>query len=136
MPDKASASELRGIEIDGRRVQIRSRSTSARPPGTAAPNGRWGRKRDQAAVVCTKTIVTDFQAKSPAVADGASYADATVPDDQSRPVPIVAGRQAKAMKDAEIEDFLEGFNQPTYRGMRVNRVRVATWSSQRGMSGM
>ena len=21
---------------------------------------------------------------------------------------------------AEIEDFLEGFNQPTYRGMRVN----------------
>jgi hypothetical protein len=29
---------------------------------------------------------------------------------------------------AEIEDFLEGFNQPTYRGMRVNGVRVATWS--------
>ena len=31
---------------------------------------------------------------------------------------------AKAMRDekmlAEIEDFLEGFNQPTYRGMRVN----------------
>ena len=23
-------------------------------------------------------------------------------------------------RDAEIEDFLEGFNQPTYRGMRVN----------------
>jgi hypothetical protein len=35
---------------------------------------------------------------------------------------------------AEIEDFLEGFNQPTYRGMRVNGVRVATWSS-RGWSG-
>jgi len=39
---------------------------------------------------------------------------------------------AKAMRDeemaAEIEDFLEGFNQPTYRGMRVNGVRVATWS--------
>ena len=31
---------------------------------------------------------------------------------------------------AEIEDFLEGFNQPTYRGMRINGVRVATWSSQ------
>jgi hypothetical protein len=35
---------------------------------------------------------------------------------------------AKAMKDtemeAEIEDFLEGFNQPTYRGMRVDGVRV------------
>ena len=35
---------------------------------------------------------------------------------------------AKAMRDeemmAEIEDFLEGFNQPTYRGMRVDRVRV------------
>jgi hypothetical protein len=26
---------------------------------------------------------------------------------------------------AEIEDFIEGFNQPTYRGMRVNGVRVA-----------
>ena len=47
---------------------------------------------------------------------------------------------AKAMKDAEIEaeieDFIEGFNQPTYRGMRVNGVRVQTWSSQRGMSGL
>ena len=46
---------------------------------------------------------------------------------------------AKAMRDeemqAEIEDFLEGFNQPTYRGMRVNGQRVATWSSQRGWSG-
>jgi hypothetical protein len=36
---------------------------------------------------------------------------------------------------AEIEDFLEGFNQPTYRGMRVNGKRVATWSSQHGWSG-
>jgi len=47
---------------------------------------------------------------------------------------------AKAMRDeemlAEIEDFIEGFNQPTYRGMRINGVRVATWSSQRGMSGL
>jgi hypothetical protein len=47
---------------------------------------------------------------------------------------------AKAMRDeeilAEIEDFIEGFNQPTYRGMRVNGVRVQTWSSQRGMSGL
>jgi hypothetical protein len=46
---------------------------------------------------------------------------------------------AKAMKDeelpAEIEDYLEGFNQPTYRGMRVNGVRAATWSSQHGWSG-
>jgi hypothetical protein len=46
---------------------------------------------------------------------------------------------AKAMRDeemnAEIEDFLEGFNQPTYRGMRVNGVRVATWSSRDGWSG-
>jgi hypothetical protein len=46
---------------------------------------------------------------------------------------------AKAMREeeinAEIEDFLEGFNQPTYRGMRVNGVRVATWSSQHGWSG-
>jgi hypothetical protein len=43
---------------------------------------------------------------------------------------------AQAMKEAEIEDFLEGFHQPTYRGMRVNGVRVATWSSQRGMNGL
>jgi hypothetical protein len=46
---------------------------------------------------------------------------------------------AKAMRDeetqAEIEDFIDGFNQPTYRGMRINGVRVATWSSQHGWSG-
>ena len=35
----------------------------------------------------------------------------------------------------EIEDFIEGFNQPTYRGMRINGQRVATWSSQHGWSG-
>ena len=48
-------------------------------------------------------------------------------------------QSAKAMKDAEIEaeieDFLEGFNQPTYRGMRINGVRVPVWSSQHGWSG-
>jgi hypothetical protein len=37
---------------------------------------------------------------------------------------------------AEIEDFLEGFNQPTYRGMRVNGERVPVWSSKRGWSGL
>jgi len=38
---------------------------------------------------------------------------------------------------AEIEDFLEGFNQPTtYRGMRVSGVRVHTWSTQHGWSGL
>jgi hypothetical protein len=46
---------------------------------------------------------------------------------------------AKAMRDeeimAEIQDFIEGFNQPTYRGMRINGQRVATWSSQNGWSG-
>jgi hypothetical protein len=46
---------------------------------------------------------------------------------------------ARAMRDeemqAEIEDFIEGFNQPTYRGMRINDQRVATWSSQHGWSG-
>jgi hypothetical protein len=36
---------------------------------------------------------------------------------------------------AEIEDFIEGFNQPTYRGMRINGQRVATWSSQHGWFG-
>jgi hypothetical protein len=38
-------------------------------------------------------------------------------------------------RDAEIGDFLEGFNQPTYRSMRINGVRVATWSSRDGWSG-
>jgi hypothetical protein len=46
---------------------------------------------------------------------------------------------AQAMRheemQAEIEDFIEGLNQPTYRGMRINGVRVATWSSQHGWSG-
>jgi hypothetical protein len=37
--------------------------------------------------------------------------------------------------EAEIKDFIEGFNRPTYRGMRINVVRVATWSSQLGWSG-
>ena len=37
---------------------------------------------------------------------------------------------------AEIEDFIEGFNQPTYRGMRINGVRVPVWSSQKGWSGL
>jgi hypothetical protein len=36
---------------------------------------------------------------------------------------------------AEIEDFLGGFNQPTYRGLRINGVRVATGSSRDGWSG-
>jgi hypothetical protein len=44
-------------------------------------------------------------------------------------------QSAKAMRDAEIEDLLEGFNQPTYRGVRVNGDRVATWSSKDGWSG-
>jgi hypothetical protein len=47
---------------------------------------------------------------------------------------------AKAVRDeemnAEIEDFLEGFNQPTFRGMRVNGVRVHTWSTQHRWSGL
>jgi hypothetical protein len=34
---------------------------------------------------------------------------------------------------AEIEDFIEGFNQPTFRGMRINGVRVGAWSSQTGV---
>jgi hypothetical protein len=38
--------------------------------------------------------------------------------------------------EAEIEDFLEGFNQPTYRGMRVNGVPAATWSSRDRWSGL
>ena len=47
-----------------------------------------------------------------------------------------ANQAAKAVRDAEIEDFLEGFKQPTYRGIRVNGVRMAPWSSQHGWSGL
>jgi hypothetical protein len=43
---------------------------------------------------------------------------------------------AKAIRDVEIEDFIEGFNQPTFRGMRINGQRVASWSSQHGWSGL
>jgi hypothetical protein len=46
---------------------------------------------------------------------------------------------AQAMRDeeilAEIEDFIEGVSQPTYRGKRINGQRVATWSSRDGWSG-
>jgi hypothetical protein len=49
-------------------------------------------------------------------------------------------KAAKAMRDVEmlqeIEDFIEGFNQPTFRGMRINGVRMAKWSSQHGWSGL
>ena len=37
---------------------------------------------------------------------------------------------------AEIEDFIEGFNQPTYRGRWGDGQRVPVWSSQHGWSGM
>jgi len=37
--------------------------------------------------------------------------------------------------EAEIEDFL-GFNQPTWRGMRIDGVRVPVWSSRNGWSGL
>jgi hypothetical protein len=33
-------------------------------------------------------------------------------------------RGPQAIGDAEIEDFIEGFNQPTYRGVRVGGVRA------------
>lgn len=40
---------------------------------------------------------------------------------------------AKVMKGCgggrDIEDFVEGLNQPTYRAMRVDGVRVHAWSS-------
>jgi hypothetical protein len=45
---------------------------------------------------------------------------------------------AKAMRDeemmAEIEDFLEGFNQPAYRGMRINAS--GSLPSHPGMGGL
>jgi hypothetical protein len=40
---------------------------------------------------------------------------------------------SKAMKDAEIEDFIEDFNQPACRDMRVNG---GAGSSQDGWSGL
>jgi hypothetical protein len=52
-----------------------------------------------------------------------------------RPMMMDIDQAAPAISDAAIEDFLEGFNQPTYRGTRVNGVRVATWSSRHGWGG-
>ena len=37
---------------------------------------------------------------------------------------------------AEIEDFLEGFNQPTYRGMRTDSGAGATPDQANGWSGL
>jgi hypothetical protein len=52
--------------------------------------------------------------------------------DSQRAMMMDVDQAAKAMRDnetaAEIEDFLEGFNQPICRGMRLNVQRVATWS--------
>jgi hypothetical protein len=42
---------------------------------------------------------------------------------------------AQAMRDEEMLQEIEGFNQPTYRGMRINGQRIATWSSEHGWSG-
>jgi hypothetical protein len=53
----------------------------------------------------------------------------------ARPTWWLLASADRGNRDAEIEDFLEGFNQPTYRGMRINGVRVATWSSRDGWSG-
>jgi hypothetical protein len=48
------------------------------------------------------------------------------PRDYSGPLMMNVDQAAEAMKhakiEAEIEDFLESFNQPTYRGMRINGV--------------
>jgi len=47
---------------------------------------------------------------------------------------------AKALLDAEmeaeIEDFIEGFKRPTWRGMRINGERVPVWPSRNGWSGL
>ena len=51
-------------------------------------------------------------------------------------LPPLPGDVRRSSVLAEIEDFLEGFNQPTYRGMWINGVRVHTWSSEHGWSGM
>jgi hypothetical protein len=55
---------------------------------------------------------------------------------QRRAMMMDVDQAAKAMRDeemlAEIEDFIEGFNQPTYRGMRINGVRVPVWWLERG----
>lgn len=56
-----------------------------------------------------------------------------------RAMSMDVNQAAKAMKETEmefeIEDFIESFNQPFQRGMRIGNVRVATWSSDDGWSG-
>jgi hypothetical protein len=43
-----------------------------------------------------------------------------------------ASRQA--MREEQTLAEIEGFNQPTFRGIRINGQRAATWSSQHGWS--
>jgi hypothetical protein len=55
---------------------------------------------------------------------------------RARAIKMDIDQAAKAIRDVEIEDFIEDFNQPTFRGMRINGVRVHTWSTQHGWSGL
>ena len=43
--------------------------------------------------------------------------------------------QIPSEMEAEIEDFVEGFKQPAYRGMRVDGQRVSVWLNQCDWSG-
>jgi hypothetical protein len=106
---------------------------------------------ERAAAVLHTPIISNFQAKSPAASDRARpRLDAATADQPAgvwshgdrldavagaaahfqRAMMMDVDQAAKAMRDeemlAEIEDFIEGFN----------GVRVQTWSSQRGMSGL
>jgi hypothetical protein len=59
-------------------------------------------------------------------------------DDRSRyretPSQGPVGQTAKAVREegmlAKFEDYLKGFHQPTFRGIRINGVWVTTWSSR------
>ena len=43
---------------------------------------------------------------------------------------------AQAVKDTEIEDFLEGFNEPTYRGMRGQWASGGNLVKPNGMNSL
>jgi len=106
-------------------------------PKILDPRGVWGSIRAPMFLVCSRTSCGRGFVKVAVIRFEAKAAGAVA--HFQRAMMMDVDQAAKAMRDeemlAEIEDFIEGFNQPTYRGMRVNGVRVATWSSRDGWSG-
>jgi hypothetical protein len=85
---------------------------------------------------CDRSRRTDLRRRQGLVHDDRIDAVAGAVAHFQRAMMMDTDQAAKAMRDAEIEDFIDGFKQPTYRDMRVNGERVPVWQSGQGWSGM